>query len=279
MEAKPENLGQELRAWAAHQLRIEPGAAPEAVRLAFLRQVEHDNGAPNLHAREAFLILTGRGNTARPSLGLEAVEEHLERELSEFATKYFKLPIAERKATWEQLHARGHGFARIAARLNSLRPHLWTVIPRLKRGSKTEQLTALLCELYTLPAAQRAARRQAWMDEARVGHEWGAWASAAVALREHHAALAALEPELIGRLADAEVRLSQKNQLRQNMRRVRHTAGSAGSGTSKAWRYWLILFIVVTLLRVLCTGLAPPANKSNVPQQTPVWKVHPDPPK
>lgn len=158
MAAPCESLGHDLKAWAADQLQVEPGSAPAEVRAAYLRRAQLDNGVPNLAAREAMVLLSGRNNAARPTLALEAVEQKLHHEIDDFASRFFALAIADRKAEWEKLHARGQGFVRIAARLAALRPGLYFVLPPLDRDSHLGKLVSAACQLFVLRPPARAAQ-------------------------------------------------------------------------------------------------------------------------
>jgi hypothetical protein len=191
MTPSRESLGQDLKAWAADQLHVSAGSSPEEVRAAYLRRVQHNNGGPNLSAREALLILTGRASAARPALALEAAEEKLHGEVEAFADRFFAFPIAERKAQWDRLWARGQGLVRVAARLTALQPGIYIIVPHLDRNSPLGQLTWAACKSFVLRAAARAAYRRAFLDDADRQRQWQAWKQAALYLRSNHRALAA----------------------------------------------------------------------------------------
>jgi hypothetical protein len=260
----PATLGQDLKAWAADQLQVEPGAPPGQVRAAFLRQVQTENGTVDLAAREALLILVGRPNAARPGLALEAAELALDRAVDEFASRFFALGIAERKVVWEGLKARGQGFVRVDARLAALRPGLYLVLPPLDRHSPAGQLVSAIRKLFVLRPADRAAARQAWLNEADSLRQWQAWVEAARQLRRDHPATAELEPELMSRLADAQVVAEQKAKLNHRMRQAARaeTAGAAKQGNSRWWA-WSVAVACLTCARLACTG--PFSSRPEVP--------------
>jgi hypothetical protein len=265
MAIRSESLGDDLKAWAADQLQVELQSPPAQVRAAYLRQMQHDNGGPNLTAREAMLILTGRNNAARPTLALEAAEEKLQREVDDFASRYFALAIAERKVEWESLRGRGQGFVRVDTRLAALRPGLYIVLPHLDRRSIVGQLVLVVCELFVLRPSARAAKRQSCLEEVKRSGEWTAWAEAAQALRKSHAAVAALEPEVVATLADAVVRERDKEQLGRRMRKVAQPAG--GGNRFSYWWVWLVVMCLLTCARACNTGSSTKTDPSVVPQQ------------
>src|SRR5580658_3091233 len=141
MASRSESLAQDLKAWAADQLHLEPECAQAQARAAFLRQVQLDNGEVGPAPREALLILTGRSHAARPALALAAAEESLQRELDDFAARFFSLGIGDRKAEWARLKARGQGFVRADMRLAALRVGLDITLPVFGSGTKVEKLT------------------------------------------------------------------------------------------------------------------------------------------
>jgi hypothetical protein len=271
----PENLGQDLKAWAADLLQVEPAAAPAAVRAAYYRQVQRDNGVINLPAREALLILTGRHNAARPTLALDFAEEKLRREVDAFASRFFSLAIADRRAEWDRLKARGRGFVRVDARLAALRPGLWVVLPALNPEFAEAQLLALVTELFVLRPSARAARRQTFLAKAGRPGSRPFWGRAATALRNHHKAVAALEPELIARLADAEVRAEEKHQLGRKMQQAaRPEPAAAGSGQSRSRWWWPAAIVaILSLLRVLGSSMSSSSSSSPPPAPQPAFQA------
>ena len=265
MPGLAESLGQDLKAWAAEQLRIDVSAPAEAVRAAYLRQVEHDNGGPNLSAREALLILTGRSSATRPVLALETAEQELQQEVDAFAARFFRLGLAERKVEWEQLRGRGRGFARIESRLAALRQGLDIVVPQPRSDPLLGQLMALVCELFVLRPAARAALRQMRMQEIHRGQDVTAWMQAAMSLRDNHRAIAALEPELIARLADGVKGKAEQRVLTRKMPRKELLAGIGPNRT-----YLWILLVVLLGASTTLSRIATDVNKASrsAPQKT-----------
>ena len=274
METRSKTLGQDLKAWAAEQLQVEPGAAPTQIRAAYLRQVQHENGAPNLTAREALLILTGRTNAARPALALEAVEEALQREVDAFASRFFALAFAERKAEWDNLKARGQGFLRVDARLTSLRPGLYIVMPRLDGDPHGGELVSAIRKLFVLRPAARAAARQACVDEAKWQNKGQLWAQAAQLLRKQHRAIAALEPDLIAKLADGQVLAEQKARLNRKMRNAAQAVAMAGTA-QKSNFWWLV--VPAILFCTTCLRIWPSAPQTRFRSIAATSRVHPQP--
>jgi hypothetical protein len=271
MATRSRTLGQDLKAWAADQLQVDTNAPPEHVRAAYLRQVQHENGAPNLTAREALLILTGRTNAARPALALEAAEEALRREVDDFASRFFSLAIAERTAEWENLKARGQGFVRVDARLTALRPGIHIVLPPLDNDSQIGELVSAVGKLFVLRPAARAAARQALLNDANRQGSWHAWAEAAQMLRKNHKAIAVLEPDLIARLADARVLAKQKAQLNRKMQKAAPRAEAVGAaGKSYSWGWVAAAVLGCSMcLRLLGTGTSSPKTNFAPPPKPP----------
>jgi hypothetical protein len=271
MPGPAESLGHDLEAWAAEELRIDVSAPAEAVRAAYLRQVEHDNGGPNLSAREALLILTGRSSAARPVLALETAEQGLQQEVDAFAARFFKLGLAERKAEWEQLRGRGRGLARIEARLAALRLGLDIVLPQLHPDLPLGQLMTLVCELFVLRPAARAALRHTRLQEIHRGQDVTAWMQAATALRKSHAAIAALEPELVARLADGVKRKAEQRKLN---RKMHNKALLAGVGSNRTY-LWILLVVLLGASSTL-SRIATDVNKASrsAPQKTEIVPRH-----
>jgi hypothetical protein len=255
MATRSESLGQDLKAWAADQLQVAVGSAPPEVRAGYLRQTRNEFGAPNLNAREALLILTGR-TCARPALALEAAELQLHREMDDFASRFFSLPIAERKAEWERLHIRGRGFVRVDARLEALRPGIYIMVPHFDPDSLMAELTSVICELFVLRPQARAARRQDFSRESQSARQGSRLIKAAKSLRKQHAAIAALEPELIARLADSKTLVRQQKKLGRRMRRV-------GWSPRTKMSAWQVIFVVCVIGGVFLGAFkaAPPPKK------------------
>jgi hypothetical protein len=269
METRSENLGQDLKAWAADQLHVEPGTAPEKIRAAYLRQLQDKNGGPNLAAREALLILTGRTNAARPTLALEATEQKLHVEIDRFASRFFSMAIADRRAEWERLRSCGQGFVRVDCRLAALRPGLYIVVPRLEPNTEQSALVSMICELFTLQPVARAARRQTILADALRGGRGSRWIRAANLLRQNHKAIAALEPELIGRLADAEALAEEQQRLAAKMRKLARPPAASGSGSGSNLKWAWIMLVVVGILIRAATSTAPP---NRIIRQTPAFQ-------
>ena len=273
MTARSESLGQDLKEWAAALLQVDVGAAPEKVRAAYFQQALAENGGPNLAAREAMLILTGRNNAARPVLALQAAEQKLQREVDDYASRFFSLPITERKAEWEMFEARGQGFPRVAARLAALRRGLYIVMPYFDRES-VSQVATLACELFVLRPSVRSARRQARLEEAKGQDAWPLWTNAADLLRERHPAVASLEPRLIAKLANVDVDLEEKRELGRKMQKVAK-AVTAGKKSPESWWKWGAIIFILMLLRGIGSMVSSPTPNAGFNANQPAFKVPP----
>ena len=260
MAGRSENLAHDLKAWAADQLHVGPDCAPAQIRAAFLRRVHLDNGALNLAAREALLILTGR-NAARPALALEAAEEKLQLEVDDFATRFFSLAIAERRDEWTRLRARGQGFVRVDARLAALRVGLDVILPSFQRDTPAQHLVSIVGELFVLRPAARSARRKVVLDEVKPSGQLNAWARAAVLLRTTYSA-AALEPELLAALAESTERVDDKRQLNRTMRKAVDPAPAGRP--NKSWLWVIVVIAGFASKMFLSLDRTPPGPNPNV---------------
>jgi len=297
-------LGDRLKEWAQAQLQVDADAGLDRVRAAYLQQAMHGNGAANPFAREALLILTGRTKAARPVLALDAVEEALQRDVDDLASRFFALPPPDRLALWQALAACGQGFVRVAARLTALRPGAEVAVPPLDGASPLGELATTVCKLFVLRPAARAAARQAFLEDvdrriraaALQGYKHGsrrraslpepagdrpraAWGEAAQRLRKSHPALAALEPELVRRLADGAALARERQQLADRMRRAIPAIGTGDSGESSSSNRWvrlLPLLIGLGLLRLLSMGSSGSRNQAPPPPQPPAF-IHNQP--
>jgi hypothetical protein len=202
MTPPSESLGQDLKAWARDKLQLGPTASPEQVRAAYLRQVQDSNGGPNLSAREALLILTERTGGAPPVMALDAVEEQIQQVIDSFASRFFAMPIRDRKGEWDRLWARGQGLPRVAARLDALRPGLSIDVSQLDRASPLGQLAQAACESFLLRPTARAIYRQGCCEKIFEQRQLHHWKGAGISLRADHPSLAALAPELVSSFVD-----------------------------------------------------------------------------
>ncbi len=219
------------------------------------------------------LILTGRGNAARPTLALQAAEEKLQREIDDYASRFFSLPIAERKAEWESLQARGQGFVCVAARLAALRPGIYIVMPYFERES-VSQVAALACKLFVLRPSARSAARQAALDQAKGQDKWPLWNKAADFLRAKHPAIAALEPRLIAKLADGDVEAEERRRLQRQMRKAARTAAAANK-TPQSWGKWVAIIVVIMLLRGFASMVSSTKPNPGFNPNQPAFKAPP----
>ena len=102
----------------------------------------------------------------------------------------------------------------------------------------------------------RAARRQAFLDELKESTQFTVWVRAASVLKNH--AVAALEPELLDALAERPHRAQEKQQLNRNMRQTVEAA-PASSGSSH-WPWGIVVVIAIGIIRLLAADRSPPRD-------------------
>lgn len=210
--------GTAWKAWAAQQLGVDAGAAPDEVRAAFLRRAWEGSGIQDPADRAALLVLDGRCGDRMALLSVPAAEADLDRAVEAFAGRFFTLAPRERQEAWGRLRARAEGFVRATARLTALCPGLGTAVPDCDSDPALARLAAAVCELFVLRPLARSQRRQAVLEVDAAPPARAAWVAAANELRKRHRDLARLEPELLARLASEDQRLKLKERLNRKMR-------------------------------------------------------------
>jgi hypothetical protein len=264
MARAPDTLAHDLKKWAAEQLHVDIDASREQIRAAYLRGVKDQHGGANLAAREAMLILTGRAAAAKLTLAVEANEQKLLRDIDAFAEYFFAMPVPLRKHGWTKLSSRASGFPRAELRLHELANGLEIVPPPADADVAKARLILMVTELFVLRPPQRACRRQQWLSEIKSNSEWITFTKAAAALRDDHPIIAALEPDLIAQLAEADAAKIAKRDL---SRRIQMTAKPPVVQKEPASRIpWLVVVAVVLILGRLIGGTSSnPRLPSTIP--------------
>ncbi len=181
----------EARTRAAEALNVPVRTTPGAATSAFLSELPKTDFVPPTHSVAALNSLMGLG------LAIDADNNStLQKEVEEFAQRYWELTPVDRLAEWLTFCTRSPDDP-TANRLLVLKAGLelpGTPFP----DSPIEQIAAIARELYVLPPRDRAIRRNEWLL-ANASSSKGLIATAA-AIKKNHPAIAALDPDLITRL-------------------------------------------------------------------------------
>jgi hypothetical protein len=140
-----------------------PGdGTPAEITAAFLRALPADQFVPPEEAAVAVNALAG---TALPlsARGEAVAASDLGAEVAGFAAAFWSLPPADRRPRWAGLSARC-GDNHLRNQLTALQPGL-DVEVKPHPDPTTEELAALVRELFVLPPHAQALRRVAWLAE------------------------------------------------------------------------------------------------------------------
>jgi hypothetical protein len=150
--------------------------------------------------------------------------------------------------------------------LTALRASLEVAQPYSADDPQLGELVATVCKLFVQRPAARAAARQAWLHEAQQDGQWQMWVQAAQRLRKRYPALAALEPEVLARLADSRALASEKAQLQRSMRKAARAAPTAASGQGKASWWWLPAAIMACSMCFRAMNWGPSTPRQPLPE-------------
>jgi hypothetical protein len=236
--------------WAAEELGVAAGAAPDVVRGAFLRRLAETDFVPPPAALRAYRHLAEgrplRAENACAEHVLLAEEDRLRTEVEDFAEQFFTLAPPERRQRWLALTERCRWSPPLAARLLGLEAGLGVDLSEVPDADPlAARLARQVGELFVLRPADRAQRRRAFL--ARMGGEADAWERAARRLDESHPAVASLAPELLDRLMEWSATQKELARARKRPRRGASAAGTSGpSGGSGGGRFpWYVIFFII----------------------------------
>ncbi len=198
---------------AADVLGVPPDA-PAAARAAFLRRLPRAGFVPPPHWLDAVRTLTGRPapEEAVAPTPDPARLDGLRAEVEGFAGQFWALPPGERRRRWQNLIARCAIDPPLAARLRRLEAGMDLPAGGEVAVGRSGQLAEAVRRLFVLRPAERAAARRRYLN--------GRWEAAARELLACRPALAALEPDLIDRLAHWTENRRQRTLIRQLGRRT-----------------------------------------------------------
>jgi hypothetical protein len=258
--------------WAAEQLGVSAESSAEAVRSAFLRELEPFDFVPPEPVQQAFHALTRRAPA--PLVAAEA-ETTLRGEVEAFAESFFTLPCTERQSQWRDLNARAETFPAVKARLQQLRLGL-AISPEVRDPEpRVRQLAGDVCALFVLRPAERAQRRQAlrrgWLEH------MSPWEDAARALQRRHPATADLEPDLVSWLASWDFhqqRLALRRLKQPRVPPAQNQPAANPAQDADGWKggFWLAV-LVLGIIRLLISlggsgSSTPRYNLPNLPNPT-----------
>jgi hypothetical protein len=262
----------DLAAWAGRQLRLSEGAAPAQAHGLVLRGLAHHEFVPTPEWQEAFDVIYRSGRAKGPCGRAWCDEEtRLRAEVESFATEFFKLSPQERRSRWQALALQCRPFPRLVARLEGLEPGL--DVEAVAISPKERQLLWLAEQattLFVLRPPERAARRQALL--ANVATQGANLEKAASRFQKRHSALAALEPDLIGKLAAWTKSENALSKVLNAQPKKRPTSGQSIGAGSAAGIGWLLIMLVGALSR----GLNSHSSTTNSPTYSPPpiqWKT------
>jgi hypothetical protein len=188
----------DLSGWARRVLGDAVDGAPG--RAAVLRGLAGHEFVPPPAWQEAFEVACRPTRGGAPLQGVQDEEKRLRAVVDAFAATFFHLTPPARRGRWQALQAKCRPFPRLAARLEALQPGLEADPAGLSdRDSQVRWLAEQAAALFVLRPPDRAVRRQQLL--AGLGARGPRLEAAAIRLQKRSPALAALEPDLVGRLA------------------------------------------------------------------------------
>ncbi len=205
--------------WAARQVGLPPGATPEELRGALLREVTREGFVPppERHAAWQALCAPPGARPSPPPEMLLAEETRLRGEVDDFAAEFFATPAAARRQRWQSLSDQCALSPPLTARLAALQPALGLEPdPGAIGNPRTAQLASHVAGLFVLAPAARAAQRQAVLRAMQA--DLGGWEEAVKQLHAMAPAVAALEPTLLASVRgwrDRQQRLARARQGRE----------------------------------------------------------------
>ncbi len=229
-------------AWAARQVGLTPGASPDEVRGALLREVTRDAFVPPPERQAAWRVLCSPPG-ARPPLPPEwllAEEARLRGEVEDFAAAFFATSVAARRERWQALSDQCAFSPPLTARLAALQPALGLDLALGDIGNpRTAQLASQVAGLFVLAPSARAVQRQS-VQRSMQGDIAG-WEEAVRQLQTLAPAVAALEPTLLSSILnwrDRQHRLERARAGRETPSRpaprARGRAGAAARAPAPA---------------------------------------------
>ena len=220
-------MSDDFRSRAAAMLKLPVDATAAEAANAFLAKLPDADFAPEPDSVAAFNSLAGlavpNDADATPTL---------REEVEEFARRYWSLAPAERMASWLTLSSRSPDDA-TAERLVSLQTGLelpGTPFP----NAATEQVIAIVRELYALSPRERSIRRNRWL--LFNAHRHNELVAIAAEIQKNQPAWANLEPVLMTRLTarfDARAFLDAATTTPQPERREETPEGLAYPSLAK----------------------------------------------
>jgi hypothetical protein len=224
--------------------------------------------------RNAIDVLRGRSLAAGYALEEEArraVLSELRREVQEFAVAFYNLPPHNRRERWEALRLACASQPALTERLRAMEPGL-----SIDRGAISDRsqsvliLAHTLCEMFVRPPRSRILRGHELLENIISGKQRPRddWLRVAKRLKKHHPEIAALEPQLISRLASISF-------WQMPAGRRLHRAATARLRTSSVWLGVLLMMVGIFLGVILYLIISQPSAAQNRPLAS-ISEVPPD---
>jgi hypothetical protein len=262
---------------AMEAIGVARTATPAEIQAGIVRHIRDMDFALASRDRDAIDVLCGRSLAAGDALEEEArraVLSELRRDVQEFAVAFYDLPTHERRERWEVLRSACASEPVLTERLHAMEPGL-----SIDRGAISDRsqsvliLAHSLCEMFVRPPRSRILRGHELLENIISGRQKPRddWVRVAKRVKKRHPEIAALEPQLISRLASISFwQLPAGRRL--------HRAGTARLKTSSVWLGVLLMVVGIFLGGVLYLSIPqppavqnrPPASMNDVPPDS--WR-------
>ena len=271
----------DLHTWASQQLEIPLEASPREAKAAFMNKLADFQWLPPPSVEESQEYwMRPTGAEVLPSLREQAFQDEefrLRGQVDEFARAFFSLEPDRRRTRYQTLVDQCAWSVNLSARLRALAAGLdlnsgdWQNAPSAQR-----ELAQHVCQLFTLPAAERSRRRwqllqelqdvrEAWQGETR--ESAAGWSFAARSLKECYPDLAGLAPVFIDELARARKRRRSETarlpEVVTNPQPLALPVPASGGGSGN-WPIWIFVGVAIGILRAVVGS-----NSNSPPPQTP----------
>jgi len=254
--------------WATDQLGLPPTATAGAARTLLRDRLRDEDFVPPLRWQQAVQVLGEKRAPGQlpPATVLHDEERRLDEVVSEFAGKFFTLPVDERRARWQELLDQGLAQPLIQQRLRALEPGLKVVPQPVTGGPACEELAEQARELFTLHGTMKAVRRQAFLTRARP--RIAEYERAAQQLARNAPAVALPEPLLIEYLANWGARQFAEQADRTQTLQAAHATRGSGDGDGKG-KGWIAIALILGALSLIRAATSSSSGRNYTPTYAP----------
>lgn len=252
------------RRWAADLLGVPEDAPAAEARRAYLRKLREHEFLPPPYLRHACGVLVGEvAPSAAEEAWRPAEEERLRGEVAAFVTVFFELDVPVRRERWNALWTRCAAVPLLVSLLRALQVGLEV---NTRGGPADQTFPGMLArELrlnFGLPPVFWAGSWQRFLREIEDPAAAGSrrdWEKAARYLQAEWPALVALNPELVGHVAQLRRRLQARGKLRSQRQ---HQDGSPAKPLLSSWNWLFIAAVVISsVIRIgMGTSDKPPSR-------------------